>query len=193
MAALITQIAISLTALIVGSIHVISPKYSIDVIGLSFFIIAIAPWLAPVLKSLKLPGGVKIRFEDLESATDKADKAGLLADEADIDDLDCSFQYIVEQDPNLALAGLRIELGKRLNQIAKLNNISPKFKNASKLLALFEKKEIITTNEQSVLSELIELLNKTVQGAEVDKKAIDWAMNIGLRILKSLDYKIEHS
>ncbi len=37
---------------------------------------------------------------------------------------------------------------------------------------------------------MISLLNEAVHGAKVDKKALDWAMEVGPRILKALDKRI---
>jgi hypothetical protein len=187
---IIIQILITISALIIGIIHTIHPDYSIDTIGFAFFVIAIAPWVTHLFKRLELPG-VKIEFKDLERAAKKADEAGLLADESDVENLNYSFQYIYDQDPNLALAGLRIEIEKKLNKLAELNNIDPRYKGAGRLLRILEKKEVLSFSQQGVLNELLNILNNAVHGANVDNNAINWAMDIGLRILKSLDNRIK--
>lgn len=51
------QIGISFVAGLIATAHIIWPDLSIDTITLALFIIAIIPWLAPLIKSLELPSG----------------------------------------------------------------------------------------------------------------------------------------
>ncbi len=187
-----TQIFISVVAVFLGILHVVSPNYNMDAIGLALLAIAIAPWVAPLIKSFELPGGLKIELKDLEQATQKVETAGLLANDEEIEDLDYSFQYIINQDSNLALAGLRIELEKRLKELAKFYDIDPQFKSAGRLLRLFTEKGFVSLNEQGALTELFSLLNAAVHATKVDENATNWAMEIGPRILKNLDSRINH-
>jgi hypothetical protein len=73
------QIAISLVALVIGLVHVVWPTLTIDAITVILILIAILPWLGPIFKSVELPGGVKVEFQDLEKTTEKAERVGLLA------------------------------------------------------------------------------------------------------------------
>lgn len=187
-----TQIFISVVAVFLGIVHVVSPNYNMDAIGLALLAIAITPWVTPFIKSFELPGVFKIESKDLEQATQKVETAGLLANDEEIEDLDYSFQYIINQDPNLALAGLRIELEKKLNELAIFYNINPQYKDAGRLLRLFTKKGFVSLNEQGALKELFFLLSEAVHGAKVDESATNWAMEIGPRILKNLDNRINY-
>src|SRR5688572_10173760 len=67
----------SAVALAIG--HLIWPAAAIDAITATLLLVAIDPWLQPLFKSLELPGGVKVEFQDLERVTARADAAGLLA------------------------------------------------------------------------------------------------------------------
>ncbi|MBI3170895.1 MAG: hypothetical protein HYZ22_20640 [Chloroflexi bacterium] len=49
----------------------------------------------------------------------------------------------------------------------------------------------MTPEESSALADMSGLLNSAVHGADVDKRATDWAMEIGPKILHSLDEKID--
>src|SRR2546430_1224818 len=51
--------------------HLIWPKISLDLTATILLIVALIPWLAPVVKSIELPGGFKIEVQDVKEATDK--------------------------------------------------------------------------------------------------------------------------
>ena len=185
------QIGITAIAGLIIIIHLIWPSLAIDAITLTLIIVAIIPWLAPLFKSLEFPGGWKVEFKDLAKAKEKADEAGLLAPSADVNaSLEYPFQIVAEDDANLALAGLRIEVERRLRELAQSAGISIQRASVGRLMRLLFEKEILTKQEYSVLSDMIGLLNAAVHGAEVDSKAADWAMEVGPRLLKALDEKI---
>ena len=181
------------------------PQLSIDSITLTLLIIAILPWIAPLVKSIELPGGTKIEFQDLEKLQRDAIKAGLLKQKKDTKKEETirfnieptskqekySFQLITNGDSTLALAGLRIELEKRLKQLAELNNIiAPK--GIKQLVDLLENAKVLTQQEKSVFSDLTNLLNKAVHGASIDSQTSDWALEIGTEILETLDARLNN-
>ena len=122
-----TQIFVTTVALLVVIVHALLPNITIDSISLVLLVIAVLPWLIPLLKSLEFPGGWKLEFQELQQAKNEANKAGLLSTKSATEKTKrnpkkslplYSFELVLDQDPNLALAGLRIELEKRLVQIA---------------------------------------------------------------------------
>lgn len=182
------QYIITLSALIVIIVHLTWPTLAIDGITLALIAIAIVPWLTPLFKSVELPGGWKIEFQELQKAKADADKAGLLAPTNTVDiSPRYSFELIADDDPNLALAGLRIEIEKRLQNIAESRNILARKQSVGSLMRLLSQESAITKQEYSVLADMIGLLNSAVHGASVDKRAVDWALETGPRLLKSLD------
>lgn len=54
------RFAISLTALVGIAAHLLWPNLGIDAITLGLLVLATAPWLGSVFKSLELPGGWKV-------------------------------------------------------------------------------------------------------------------------------------
>jgi len=181
------QFAITVTAIIVITAHLVWPALAIDGITLALVTIAIIPWLAPLFKSLELPGGWRMEFRELQQAKENADKAGLLAPTSSLDSSrQYSFQLIADNDPNLALAGLRIEIEKRLQNIAETRNISRK-QGVSGLMRALLQQGVLSQQEYGVLADMIGLLNSAVHGATVDNRALEWAMETGPRLLKSLD------
>ena len=130
----ITQIIITAVALIIAGEHLKWPNLKIDSITLTLLLVAVMPWLSQIFKSLELPGGWKIEFHDLQKATKRADEAGLLSGKVQSAS-PYSFQLVADEDPNLALAGLRIEIEKRLTQIAESYQIDSGRSSAGRLTA----------------------------------------------------------
>ena len=188
------QIIITVLALAFAVTHIVYPALTIDGITLAFLIIAVLPWLAPLFRSLEFPGGWKIEFQELEQARNKADKAGLLSKKQSKKKVaSYSFETLLDKDPNLALAGLRIEIEKRLVQIAKINNLDVARSSVGQLLRLLSQYQILTPEESNALADMSGLLNSAVHGASVDKRAADWAFEYGPKLLQSLDEKIQLS
>lgn len=95
------------------------PNINIDAITLSLLAVAAIPWLVPLFKSGELPGGLKLEFQDLQTAERRAVEAGLLDEgPAPSPSHGYSFQVVADEDANLALAGLRIEIEVRLARLA---------------------------------------------------------------------------
>jgi hypothetical protein len=181
-----TQVVITVGAVVTAALHVIFPQVVIDSITLALVIVAIAPWLGVLLKSFELPGGFKIEFAALERAQNRAEAAGLLSEEARPEPQH-AFQRIAEEDPNLALAGLRIEIEKRLSQIAESHQVTVRRPGVGSLLRVLVDNNLVTRQQQSVLADMMILLNSAVHGGKTDDRAADWALEVGPRLLASLD------
>lgn len=120
MKTLYIQIGISIFAIILAITHIAKPDIPIDSITLAFIIIAIIPWFFPLIKSMEIPGGWKITFRDIENIKLQAEDAGFVLSNDEKNQKDkYSFELVADEDPTLALAGIRIELEKKLNSIAK--------------------------------------------------------------------------
>ena len=181
------QWSITVAAAVAAIVHILWPKLAIDAITVALILAAILPWLAPLFKKLKLPGGWEIEFQDLQEAKQRADKAGLLAPPAEAAAAqDFSFQVVANEDPNLALAGLRIEIERRLIRLAEAHGIT-RSRGVRALLGQLGERQLLTREQQSVLADMLGLLNNAVHGASVPDHAAEWALDVGPRLLKSLD------
>jgi hypothetical protein len=182
---------VSLGALLLALTHIIWPQLAIDAVALALIVIAILPWLAPLVKSLELPGGWKVEFQDLQKAASRAESAGLLAAEPSQKEAAFSFQSIASRDPNLALAGLRIEIEKRLSQLSDIHGLnSRRPMSVGQALRALAQAEVLTNEERSILADMVNMLNSAVHGAEVDSRAAAWAIDVGPRLLTSLDERV---
>lgn len=195
-------IGITIPSLLILIIHILRPDLAIDNITLILFLIATIPFLSLSVKSIKF-GGVEIDLQSMKELIEKADKAGLLAAtegkkaaalavEGKKKDLPkYSFQLVADQDPNLALAGLRIEIEKRLFQLAGAFGIDARRSSIGVLLRELSQKGVLSPQESGVLADLVPLLNSAVHGAQIDKSAAEWVIWIGSGVLISLDKKIK--
>lgn len=121
-----------------------------------------------------------------------ADAAGLKSSESDSEHAQYSFQLVADQDPNLALAGLRIEIEKKLVELAQSRGlIADNGKHSiGALLWRLDQARLLSQAERSALSDMIGLLNSAVHGAKVDAGAADWAIGYGPELLSSLDVRL---
>ena len=185
---------VSLGALLLALSHIIWPLLAIDAITLALIIIAILPWLEPLVKSLELPGGWKVEFQELQKVASRAETAGLLAAEASQKEVDFSFQSIANRDPILALAGLRIEIEKRLLQLTKIHNLNQRHSTSvGQALRALTQAEVLTNEERSILADMVNILNSAVHGGDVVPHIALWAIDIGPRLLTSLDERISEA
>ena len=93
----------------------------IDIVTLGLVVVAALPWLSAILESAKFPGGWEVKFRDLQKAAAQVTGA---ADAQTVTIPEPAYLAIAAQDPNLALVGLRIEIEKRLRELAAKHGIS---------------------------------------------------------------------
>src|SRR6266851_6339034 len=169
------RIAITTVAVLVVLVHLIWPSLKVDSITVALLVIAVVPWLGSVFKSIELPGGGKIEYQQLEKAGESASRVGLLSVGASLKEVP-SFIAIAEEDPNLALAGLRIEIEKRVRAIAVRHGIDDKRMGIGQLLRALSSAGALSNEQRSVLSDLMGTLNMAVHGAEVSRQSAEWAI-----------------
>jgi len=182
---IITFVALGLIVL-----HILKPGIAIDSITLGLLVIAIIPWLTPLFKSLQFPGGVKIEYQDLENSEKQMKKAGLFSKKKDIKSQKFDFVPSPDDDPTLALAWLRIEIEKRLRELAKMNKL-PEDRGITMNLFSLHERRIFNEEEKNALFDLIKILGNAIHGVSIDQDATEWAIEVGPLLLKGLDYKLK--
>ena len=110
----VLAVLISILFLALAVLHVFVSSITIDAIAIVLLVLAALPWLFPYLKSLELPGGVKIELKDVKEAVEKVSQ-GDEAAPAESDEYDF-LQTIAAHDPNLALVAVRIEIEKAVRK-----------------------------------------------------------------------------
>ncbi len=187
------QIIITAIAVIVAIGHTWFPDIKIDAITVTLIGIAILPWLGPLFKSVELPGGVKVEYQDLEKAGKKVEQSGLIPPEQDLKPMqkhEYSFQAVSGNDTNLALSGLRIEIESRLKDLAEKREVKVYGYGANNLTRSLEKEKILNHEEASAIRDLLPLLNQAAHGAEIEDSAFGWAMDFGPRVLGALEDRL---
>ena len=185
------QLGVSLSALLVALAHLLWPDLAIDNVTLVLLILAAVPWLVPLFKSLEFPGGWKLEFQELARAKEKADQAGLLSKvEEQAASTEYSFQIVADEDPNLALAGLRIEIEKKLMNLADAAGIKLRRRGVGALIRELTNNNLLTNEQNSVLADIVGILNSGAHGAVDNYLAAKWALDIGPRLLNALDHRI---
>jgi hypothetical protein len=168
-------------------------------VGLGLAVLAMAPWSIDILKQLdflhtvELPGGVKLQFkEQLAAATEKAAEAGLLPENAQPAIERPTYEIIFDQDPVLALAGLRIEIEKRLRRLllTKSTTSVGKTMSLSKVVSLLRENGLLNFEESSAIADLLPLLNSAMHSREFSHDAAAWAIGIGPKLIAALDAKL---
>lgn len=156
--------------------------------ALGLVLLALAPWLVRIVKSLELPGGFKVELVELEQVANKAEQAGLLAPPTR-QDVEPAYRTIFNQDPTLALAGLRIELERRLNRLADAHQLDSRRMPRPVLQTVreLEKNGVLSREQGAVIADLLPLLNRAVHAADYDQGGAQWAMDVGPRLLAALD------
>ena len=177
------SIIISVFFLILAIINQFTLKLELNTIILIF--IAMLPWLSGSLKSFR-GFGLEIDFQELNDAGEKVKKSFGLDTKDSPKNQKLMWIEIFDNDPNLALAGLRIEIEKSLRDIAKSYNLETKHKFFDSFIFLLEREKILSPEEAASLKNLRPILNSAVHGATIDKRALDLVVDIGPKILESL-------
>jgi uncharacterized protein YecT (DUF1311 family) len=189
------QYLVTIFALVAAFTHLFFPALKIDAITVTLIIVAVVPWLAPLFKSVELPGGIKMEFQELEKVTIAAKKAGIIQDEPDLERrllprAEYAFVDVAPINQELALVGLRIEVEKRLRKLAEKYELKTKQGNHGMIEQLGEK-QILSPEEMSVFRRMLDTLNHAAHGLAYDPRNVDWIMETGPQILAGLDAKLD--
>jgi hypothetical protein len=101
------------------------------------------------------------------------------------------FSLLFRADPNLALASLRIEIERKLKEIARRRELDVGILSVQRILDILRQQEIIGPSEFESLRLIISVCNKAVHSEEGDPKLALIVLDIGDLALDYLDSKIE--
>jgi hypothetical protein len=190
-----------ITGLVVGLevAHRVFPHVTLDAIDWALIVIAILPWILQYLRGFEIPGIVKIDLADTKAATDKVTRAQPTAGQITLEghpprviiggdsEQFANLRTIYDTDPNLALVGFRIQIEKRLRDLAAARQISDSKMPLQRLLHELINQNLIPSEIASGLMELIALGNRAAHGVTVSPDAAGWLLDIGPDVLLRLD------
>ena len=193
------KIFVTTAAIVLGLLHIAFPDVSVDAVTLVLGVIAILPWLMPLVKSVELPGGFKIELQDVKEATEKvvtgsvgisrgtstavAQGKAMTVDEESVEKL----KEIAANDSNLAVIGAGLEIEKRLLRLAENRGLSIERSSLSELLRDLQKAQVLQPEVVSGLRDLVALRNRAAHGATVSSEAAAWVLNMLPLVLESID------
>jgi len=198
------QIALSVAILALIILHVVLPKLAIDSITVTFLVLLLIVWVLPWIKSFKIPGGTEIQMREVEKAQESLAKVDLprrpqpptnltitAIDGVELDKSSLRDQ-LLDQDPNLALASLRIEIEKRLRELAAKRGIFvQKIAGVMQVTQILRQRGALDPKLDSSLLEIIALCNRAVHGAMVETEVARRTVALGEDLLSVLDNLIQ--
>jgi len=183
-----TKIAVSVISMAALGVHLARPNLKLDSIALGLIVLGVLPWLSSLIKSAEVPGVGKIEFQDVKKAAEQV-VANAPTPPVPSHPSEPAFLSIVDQDPALALVGLRIEIEKRLRALADAKNI-PRGLPLSRLTQELQKYEIIDGASAAGLRDLIAYGNQAAHGTEVAHEVALSAVDFAPRVLEVLDQRL---
>lgn len=175
--------------MILAILHVFVDAVVIDSIAIVLLVLAALPWLFPYLKSLELPGGVKIELKDIKSAVNKVSEGESEETISEVDEYEF-LKDIAAHDSGLALVAIRIEIEKSIrNSIGEEKHFMPLSRGISKLVS----DKVITINVAEGLKELIQLGNKAAHGVEVESEAALYVIENASKLLGPLKEQLANA
>jgi hypothetical protein len=178
------SIVVSIIAVSLTILHVIAPNY-VDYITILLFIVIVIVWL-PNIKSIEFPGGPKLEFHKIKDAVDEVigDKEPNVIDSKEKP----VYEQIFEIDPNLSLVYFRIEIERRVRELAENNGIHTERRGLSLILRELQGNNIMSSDISAHgLIELIQFGNQAAHGIEVPKDAAKFMLDAGPKIIAILD------
>jgi hypothetical protein len=123
----IVAIVITAVALMIVILHNVFPQLKIDGITFGLLILAAVPWLAPLIKSIELPGIGKIELQELKRQAEEARGAAISASQkAELALAGTTTSTRTDATPSLTPADDRIlELAKEYNNIRATQSSGP--------------------------------------------------------------------
>ncbi len=181
------KLAMTTGAVAVIVARLLWPDLHLDAVTLGLMVIAVLPWLSPLIKSAEFPGGWKIEFQEVKAAGDKITAKALPSAKAGYEGY-APTVVVSPADPNLALVGVRIEIEKRLRNLAQPNDI-PVDQSAFRLARALHERGVLNDDEFGGLRQLIDAGNRAAHGAVVSPNVGAWVQDFAPEVLAALDAK----
>lgn len=184
------KFVISAIAVIVLAGRLFLPDLQFDISIITLIILVFLPWLSTIIDTAELPGGIKVKFKDIEMAGEQiVVRNEVHKNQNDISKPTYSFLLLANTDPNLAIVGLRIEIEKRLRLLALKHGVNGSLP-LPEIIKNLTSSYVLDSNVSKGLTTLIKAGNQAAHGAEVENKIYQWAFENSPKILAKLDSKL---
>ena len=172
---------ISIFFIVIACLHQFWDQVTIDSYTLVLLVLAVIPWLFPYIKSLELPGGIKVETKD---ALEKIEAVEVELSPS------TSFNY-EGVDSNMAFVALRVEIEKTIRQY--------KFESGRKSqslpirLQLLANDGVITKALASALLEIVKLGNAAAHGQVINSEEAELILMRAGALVDKLDSSLKNA
>ncbi|WP_120512771.1 DUF4145 domain-containing protein [Photobacterium salinisoli] len=171
--------AFSLVFLVLAYTHVFVDTIDVDAITIVLMVLATLPWVFPYLKSLELPGGIKV---EMKNALEKVEQA---AAEIDGPEQTSGYQGV---DAALAFIALRVEIEKIVRRYQP-DLRSSRYSLPAQLHRL-AKENVINQHLADALLDIVKLGNAASQGQFVHSEEAELILMRSGPLLDKLDHSL---
>lgn len=195
-------VMISLTAIVVVFlvVHSFVKEVTVDTTTVALVGLLIVIWLLPFATSLKLPGGASVELRDLEAASAKVEAVESATARPVISPVKrpaqsegITWKDLLDTDVNIALAGLRIEIERRIRELGHLADVAGRSEREYSLgdyTRRLSAAGVLTRLENEAIMSVVEVCNRAVHAKEVSAEAANRASRLGDFVIDLLDRKI---
>lgn len=157
------------------------------------------PWVLPKLielfgvKELHLPGGVKMSFESkINTATQVLETTPLLENKSQNSIKGVPFfEQLLDQDHNIAVVAARIEIERKLREMATANQIHfDRPISVRGLTQKLNKENLLSHSEAAGLADIISTMNEAAHGTEIGVNAARKTIELSKSIVEGLERRL---
>lgn len=186
--------SISFVMIVFTLLKLFAANAQFDNTVVAMLVLGVTPWVLPLIKSIRLPGGTEIalwEIIDRESITEQANNFEIFNEEIEIQALKprYSFWDIASTNPKMAIASLAIEIEDRLRSMGtRVKDAMVEAELKDVLLVLWKSKKL-RYEEISFIEEVMVVFASAMdsKSAKFEYCSVNWALQIGARILNCLD------
>jgi hypothetical protein len=192
----VTSIIISILAFMLILAHALFPSCGIDSTSAAFFVILIAPWLFPFVRKISLPGGGGVETRDvekIEAVSGRVSEKHKLRIPGRAQSLSAYPRTlsldVLDEDPNLALASLRMNLEQSVRRVLGGVKDTPKnmrYLSLRGMVDYLHQREILSSELQEAIMSISNVCNRAIHQTDVDRATASRVIEASIPILDAL-------
>ena len=155
-------------------------EFEVDIITILIFFVLVIPFVAPYLRKAKFPGAefefkeeinetrklVQLSVEQAKEAENAGERKILQFETFRLS----AVRQLLDSDPILALAALRIEMERKLRTLADFLDLPMRDKRSvSKVIQAVERKELLSFEQITALRKIVDMCNKAIHGSLISR------------------------
>jgi len=181
-----TSLLVSAAAALMIAFHAASWG-QIDLTSVALLLIFISPWLFPYVTKISLPGGggIELQVEALEQQTEKIPSPRAIGTRSVPKQVALAYR-INKEDPNLALASIRMGLEQSLRQISRGDEDAMHY-SIRQLMGLLARRRILSDELVDPIDSIIRICNRALHQADVSRPTAERVIAASIPVFDTLD------